>query len=413
MKQFAKIFQFELLGYLKNKIFVIMTALLVAAVAIALSIPNILAFFKNDNGGLDASHRPIMLLYAEQSSLAQLAKQYFENAFADYTVTVYEGTLDGLQEEIISENAQCAFALNDASSYTYYVNNLAMQDQKSFIATEVLKEVCRANAMIAAGLTPEQAAGVMSVQIKSDTVTLGKDQFNNFFYTYILIFALYMVILLYGQMVATNVASEKSSRAMELLITSAKPVNMMFGKVLASGLAGFMQISLILGSGFLFYNLNKESIKSSNIISSIFDVPANILVYMLIFFVLGFMIYAFLYGAMGSTVSKLEDIQTMVMPITFLFISSFIVPMISMSSGSVDNTLMKVLSFIPFTSPIAMFTRIAMSTVAWYEIAACIAILIISTAAVGFVSAKIYRAGVLLYGAKPNIASVVKSVFKA
>ena len=89
------------------------------------------------------------------------------------------------------------------------------------VANTVLQEVYRINAMVQNGLTPEQAGEIMSVQIESGTETLGKDQMQNFFYTYIMIFALYMVILLYGQMVATNVATEKSSRAMEVLVTSA------------------------------------------------------------------------------------------------------------------------------------------------------------------------------------------------
>ena len=73
-----------------------------------------------------------------------------------------------------------------------------------------------------------------------------------------MIFALYTVIVLYGQMVASNVANEKSSRAMELLVTSAKPINMMFGKVIASCLAGLMQLVAVFGSAFLFFNINKE-----------------------------------------------------------------------------------------------------------------------------------------------------------
>ena len=97
----------------------------------------------------------------------------------------------------------------------------------------------------------------------------------------------------------------------------------------------------------------------------------------------GFLIYAFMYGAIGSTASKLEDINTSVMPITFLFIIAFFVVMFSMTSGSVDSTLMKVCSYIPFTSPMAMFTRLCMSTVAWYEIAVSIAILIGSTVGIG------------------------------
>ena len=141
--------------------------------------------------------------------------------------------------------------------------------------------------------------------------------------------------------------------------------------------------------------------------------PPGLLVYMLIFFVLGFFIYAFLYGAIGSTASKLEDINTSVMPVTLLFVISFVVVMYSFASGDVDNLLMKICSYVPFTSSMAMFTRIAMSTVPWYAAAASIAILIGSAAGIGVLSAKIYRVGVLLYGTTPKFRSIIKAVWKA
>ena len=119
------------------------------------------------------------------------------------------------------------------------------------------------------------------------------------------------------------------------------------------------------------------------------------------------------YGAISSTVSKLEDINTAVQPVTFLFIIGFMVVMFSMSSGSVDNILMQICSYIPFTSPMSMFTRIAMSTVPWYEIAISIAILVGSTVGIGVLSAKIYRVGVLMYGTTPKISNIIKAVWKA
>jgi ABC-2 type transport system permease protein len=213
-------------------------------------------------------------------------------------------------------------------------------------------------------------------------------------------------------MVATNVATEKSSRAMELLVTSAKPTAMMFGKVLASCIAGLIQLIAIFGSALLFYNVNKAAWGDNMIIQSIFNIPVDLFVYMLVFFILGFLIYAFLYGAIGSTASKLEDINTSVMPITFLFIIAFFVVIFSMSSGELDTILMKVCSYIPFTSPMAMFTRLCMSTVAWYEIAISITILVGSTIGIGILSAKIYRVGVLLYGTPPKIGTIMKTVFK-
>ena len=412
MKQFGKILKFELKGYLRNKIFVGFTIFLIALIAIVMFLPNFISALETDDiDYTPAADLPTMLVYAEDESLASIVKEYFGNAFVGYNVTVAEGSIDKLKSEIASGNVECAFVMNNASSYTYYVNNLSMYDSNTAVADTVLQEVYRINAMVQNGLSPEQAEEIISVQIESSTEMLGKDQMQNFFYTYIMIFALYMVILLYGQMVATNVATEKSSRAMEVLVTSAKPTAMMFGKVLASCIAGFSQLVLVFGTAILLYNVNKEAI-SNPIIASIFDIPIELFIYLIVFFVLGFLIYAFLYGSIGSTASKLEDINTSVMPITFLFIIAFMVVMFSMSSGSVDNPAMLICSYIPFTSPMAMFTRICMSTVAWYEIAASIVILIGSTIGIGIISAKIYRVGVLLYGTPPKIGTILKTVFK-
>ena len=413
MKQFGKILKFELNGYLKNKIFVGVTIFLIVAICVVMFLPNIIEAFGSGDGGGDIplEERPVMLVYADDPSLASLVKEYFENAFTDYNVKAAEGSVDNLKSAITNGDAECAFVMSSANSYTYYVNNLSMYDSNTVVADTVLQEVYRINAMIINGLTPEQAGEIMAVQIESETETLGKDQQQNFLYTYIMIFALYMIILLYGQMIATNVATEKSSRAMEVLVTSAKPISMMFGKVIASCIAGFSQLFLVFGTAILLYNVNKDSL-SNPMISSVFDIPIDLFIYLIVFFVLGFLIYAFMYGAIGSTASKLEDINTSVLPITYLFIIAFMVVMFSMIDGAVDNTAMLVCSYIPFTSPMAMFTRICMSTVAWYEIAISIAILIGSTIGIGILSAKIYRVGVLLYGTPPKIGTIIKTVFK-
>ena len=411
MKQFGKILKFELKGYLKNKIFVGFTLFLVVLIVAVMLLPNIIALFESDDAGQAVTLRPTMLVYAEDEGLASLIKEYFDIAFVDYHVRIAQGGVDEIKQEIVSGGAECAFCMSSASSYTYYVNNLSMYDTNTEIANTVLQDVYRVNAMVHSGLSPEQVGQIMSMQIESSTETLGKDQMQNFFYTYIMIFALYMVILLYGQMVATNVATEKSSRAMEVLVTSAKPTAMMFGKVLASCIAGFAQLVLVFGTAILLYNVNKQAL-SNPLIASIFDIPVELFVYLIVFFVLGFLIYAFMFGAVGSTASKLEDINTSVMPITYLFIVAFMVVVFSMTSGTIDNAAMIACSYIPFTSPMAMFTRICMSSVAWYEIAISIAILIGSTVGIGILSAKIYRVGVLLYGTPPKIGTILKAVLK-
>ena len=413
MKQFGKRLKFELKYYFKNKIFVGVTIFLVLAIAAVMFFPRITALFETEDASDTPAELSVMLVKADDPAQADMVKQAFAAAFTDYDVQIIDESNDIIKDKITSGDAECAFVMTDATAYTYYVNNLSMYDMNTEIANEVLQQIYQMNAMIGGGMTVEQATDVMNIQITSEVESLGKNQMENFFYTYIMIFALYMVILLYGQMVATNVATEKSSRAMEVLITSAKPTSMMFGKVLASCLAGFIQLVAVFGSALIFYNLNKSYWGDNMIIDSIFNIPPELLVYMLVFFILGFLIYAFMFGAVGSTASKLEDINTSVMPITMLFIVAFIVVMTSMSSGDVDNTIMKVCSYIPFTSPMSMFTRIAMSTVPWYEIAISIAILVGATVGIGVLSAKIYRVGVLMYGTTPKISNIIKAVWKA
>ena len=426
MKQFGKILKFELKYYLKNKVFVGVTVFLVLLIAAVMFFPRITAMFEEDNtvdvgdvGDVEIGEEqnqedlPVMLIKAEEAELAEMVRETFAAAFNGYNVQITDSAIDDVKSTITAGEAECAFVLTSPTEYTYYVNNLSMYDSNTAMADEMLRHLYQTNALVQSGLTAEEAGEIMNIYVFGSVESLGKDQMENFFYTYIMIFALYMVILLYGQMVATNVATEKSSRAMEVLITSAKPTSMMFGKVIASCLAGLIQLVAVFGSALVFYNLNKSYWGGNMIIDSIFNIPTELFVYMLVFFILGFLIYAFMFGAVGSTASKLEDINTSVMPITLLFIIAFIVVVTSMSSGNIDNTLITVCSYIPFTSPMAMFTRICMSTVPLYEILISIAILIGSTVGIGIISAKIYRVGVLMYGTTPKLGAILKAVWKA
>lgn len=416
MKQFFTILKFELMNFFKNKVFVGITAFLVAAIVVVMFLPQIMGAFEgndSDEVSEEAVVSGMILLSTENVENADAIRQAFAEGFPEYEICAFDGTQEELEEKITSGEAECAFVMTSATSYEYYVNNLSMYDSKTAVADEILYNLYTVTTMLNSGMTQEQITEVFNVAIHSESISLGKDQAKNFFYTYIMIFALYMVILLYGQMVATNVATEKSSRAMELLVTSAKPVSMMFGKVIASCLAGFIQILVVFGSAIVCFNINKDYWGDNMFVSAIFNMPVSLFIYMLIFFVLGFFIYAFLFGAIGSMASKVEDINTSSMPLTMLFVAAFLVVMFSMTDGNVDSVLMKVCSYIPFTSPMAMFTRIAMSTVPFYEIVISIVILVVSVIGVGVISAKIYRVGVLLYGTTPKFGAILKAIKKA
>ncbi len=412
MKQFGKILTFELKHYLKNKVFVGVTLVMVAVLAIVMFFPRVSALLQTEEGSGTQEAAPVMLVKPHESLPEELIQQVFSSVFADYQVELIHLDKDAVRSAVAEGKAACAFVMVESNEYIYYVETLSMYDANSALAAEALQQVYRMNAMIGSGMSPEEAEAVMNISVIGTVENLGKDQTQNFFYTYIMVFALYMVILLYGQMVATNVASEKSSRAMELLITSAKPTSMMFGKVIASCLAGLSQLIAIFGSSLVFYALNRDYWADNMIMDSIFNIPPELLVYMLIYFILGFLLYAFLFGAVGSTVSKMEDISTSISPINFLFVAGFLVAITGMTSGDTESPLMAFCSYFPFTSSSVMFTRIAMSTVPLHEVILSIVILAGSTAGIGVIAAKIYRLGVLMYGKPPKITSLVKMIFR-
>lgn len=421
MGQFGSIFRFELMSYLKNKIFIGVTVAIVVVIACMLSFPRVQEMVLKDDTdiaveeGEELSDDMDTFMILDETSTSDessaVTATLFANIMENVNVVMVEGDLESLQEEIGSGNCSSALVIHSATEYTYITDDVAMYDNTEYLVQEILLQKYQMEVMGSLGLSVEESSDILNTTITGTVITLGTNQMDNFFYTYILIFGLYMVILLYGQFVATSVATEKSSRAMELLITSAKTNNLMFGKVLGAGVAGLIQIASILGVSYVSYQLNAKYWEENIIVQSIFDMPLSILVYTIIFFVLGFAIYSFLYGAVGSMASKVEDINTTSMPITFLFVIAFMIVISGMTSGNVDSTIMIVASYFPFTSPMAMFTRIAMGNVPFAGVMISIFILIVSTIGIGVFSAKIYRMGVLMYGNPPKFKTMMKLIF--
>ena len=275
MKQFRTILKFELKNFFADKKFVGFTLVLALIIAGVMFFPRFESLFSSSSGEnrIPAENRPIMLVHSDVEEDAPTVLKSFQSVFWGYEVVHFAGDAVDLEESVRSGRASCAFLILEQDSYTYYVNDLSLYDGN----TEIAGDAMRMYAMVKGGMTFEEAATVLFGAYEQETVTLGKDQTNNFFYTYIMIMVLYMAILLYGQMVASNVATEKSSRAMELLVTSADPVSMMFGKVIASCLAGLTQLTVVFGTAFVSFNLNRAYWDDGGIVASIFDMPLELL----------------------------------------------------------------------------------------------------------------------------------------
>ena len=254
----------------------------------------------------------------------------------------------------------------------------------------------------------DELQSIINSPVESDVTVLGEDKASNFFYVYILIFALYMLILLYGQLIAVSVTSEKSNRAIEVLITSASSNSLIFGKVLAASISIFIQVGIILTSGLVTYSINRNA--WNGLLDSVFNIPSNLLITFALFGGIGFLFYAFIFGALGALVSKTEEISSSIGPITMIFVVVFFISMFGLSNS--DSPLIKIASFIPFSSCMTMLIRVAMGTVANIEIIISFIILAISTILIALGAAKIYRLGTLMYGNPIKLTNALKLMKK-
>ncbi len=410
MKQFFTVFKFEIRAYLKNKAYIGLTAALVIVIAGVIFFPQIKGLFSGDESTENDKSKVVF------SGVSQEEQSYMNSIlgemFPDNEIAFEDADESELKEMVLNEECDFAVLIESETSYKYIVNNMGLYDVNSQMLDEMMQTKLMYSKMTELGLSPDKAEEIMSTSIESDIVQTGKNQSESYLFTYIFVFALYIAIILYGQFVASSVAQEKSTRAMELLITSAKTKNLMFGKILGVGCAGLIQIAVIFGSAFLLFNINKGEWQDNEVINSIFNMPISIILFMLLFFILGFFMYAFLFGAAGSLVSKIEDLNAAISPVMWIFIITFILAMYSMNSGATDSALSIAASYIPLTSPMSMFIRITMGDVAPIEIIVSVVTLILSTLGIGFLSAKIYKTGILMYGKAPNLFTAIKSAVK-
>ena len=411
MKQFFIIFKHELSQYFKNKMFVITTLILILAVSGFLFAPRIGEIInKSKNAESSEEKKSEVLVKSDNANLEKLLPA-IAASFPQQNVKITNDSVDEIKKQIKEQSVEFAFVLSsDLKSYTYLANVSALQDPNLNTMDNLLKTLYSHAYLKKHGLNDTQIAEVQNPNITHTIESISEDGTKNFWYAYVMVFVLYMVIMMFGQKVAMSVVTEKTSRAMEVLITSASPVALMFGKILASSVAGIFQITAIFGSAFISYNINKSYFETNAVINTLFNFPASLVGYLLIFFLLGFLIYSFLFGAMASTVSKIEDLSSVVMLIQIIFVAGFVVSTNAMTSGDVNSELMKGLSLFPLTSPMAMFTRIAMSEVPGLEILLSVAFLILATILIGYIAAKIYRVGVLMYGTRPTLGKIIKAI---
>lgn len=412
MKQFRNVLKFEYMTVVKNKTFIVTTTIFLLLIIIASFIPSIAGVVGNLFSGGEEKSAEVKTAFVQETDLrcddAVLAVYLGDYKFERGTIT------DDVKSKVESKEYDFAVSFSQSGFTLYTGSSVSFESGPADKIYAMIYQTRQSMYLSDKGLTSEDIAGYKAIEVQSEVITLGKSFEYTFWYAYFLLFMLYITILMYGQLVVTSVATEKSTKTMELLITSAKPSTLLFGKVIGTGLAGLTQFLLILlaTGASLSFNLNSWLGVSEGIGAAIsFALSSDLFIYAIVFFVIGFFQFAFVYAAFGSTITRLEEANSVVIFPMFLFMAAFLTAFLGMTAGATAGYI-TVLSYVPFFSPLVMFMRMCVTDVTLIETIIAIAINLAALFAVGILSGRIYKTGVMLYGNPPKLGTIFKYMIK-
>jgi ABC-2 type transport system permease protein len=222
----------------------------------------------------------------------------------------------------------------------------------------------------------------------------------------VMMFLLYMTILIYGVQTMQSVQEEKSTRVVEILVSSIRPFHLLTGKLTGVGGVSLTQILIWATLGSLVGAYGASVVATLDPTSSIphIQIPWAVLAYFVIYYLLGYFLYASLYAAVGAMVSSNEEAQHLATPINLLL--AFTPIMLVFIIQRPNSTASILLSLVPFFAPVLMVLRIGLQTPPFWQIALSLLLMILTTAGLTYLSAKIYRVGILMYGKRPSGAEL-------
>lgn len=415
MREFWIIFKQAYLTKAKTKSFVITTAIMIAAIFLIANVSKIIDIVQ-DVTSKDGSEEVLQVIDQSGVLANQLSEQFNGNE-TGIQVAVTDKSEETLTEQVTAGEIDSFLILSLDDTNTIIANYSTMsmmdftlpsmvQDALQSIQTEMKAEEL--------SLSGEQVQTLFTpIQFEQKNVSASaksEEELNQArVLVYVLMFVIYFAVILYSSMIATEVATEKSSRVMEILISSVSPVKHMFAKVLGIGSLGLTQIIVYGIAGFIAFKTAATEVPGGfSDFFSISDINPATLVYAIVFFLLGYFLYATLAALLGSLVSRTEDVQQMIMPMTMLIVIAFILAATGLSNP--EWGYLQIASYIPFFAPLVMFLRVGMLDLPLWEPLLSIGIMLVTIFILGWFGARVYKGGVLMYGPSRSLKDIKKAI---
>lgn len=406
MRQFLTVFRFTFLDTVRKKAFIVSTAILAAALLAACALAGIFS-------GGDGS--------ADEPAPVDAAKAYYldtndripgaEDALAAcgcFAERISEDDVPRVKDEIREDKSLCLIEVgsDEKPVVTVYVKDF-MNSVNTDALREALTRAWTRNCLAPAGLTPEEIA-FATEPLPFYTEAAGKMNVTSYVLGLVFTMLMFFAVYTYGISVANSVATEKTSRVMETLVVSARPRNILLGKCLATGAAGLAQMLALGGIGVLSYRAFVPAGASVlGLELSLEGLSALTAAELIAYFILGYALYAMLNAVCGASVSRIEDVNSALMPIVFLSLFSFYAGYMTSVIGT-GGAFEAIARYVPFASPFGMPMRILNGQVTGGQTLVSLGILALTLLLVSVVCVRLYEASVLYYGKRLKIADMFK-----
>lgn len=411
MKQIFTVFAFTLKDAIRKKAFIISTAIILALIiggSAALAI--FMGSSDETDEGTDEAPQKNICYYLDEHDILPGAAEALTVLYDVKEITAAE------KEDVVAQIKEDknislleVSAKNSQPLVTVYSKDF-MSGVEANISpvSQIINEVHSMNVLVNSGVDPDLVI-LSRHPVQYETVFAGEMNASAYVIGIVFTLLMFFAIYYYGYGVAMSVATEKTSRVMETLIVSAKPSRILLGKCFGMGVLGIIQFAMIVLTGGLclkFIIPSELLTQGSEFSLSVLN--AETVSVMFVYFVLGYSLFAVMNAVSGALVSKIEDLNSAMMPVMLLsmvgFYLGYFVNILSPGSGIVQ----KIAMYLPISSPFIVPSSMLSNSIEPYQVVISVLILALSVVAVGALSVKIYSASVLHYGKKLKFKDAIK-----
>lgn len=413
MRDLFTVFSYTFFENARKKVYIISTIITLVITISVLCVPAIMKYVENNQKSSEGQNKVEqnkgVVYVVDSNGLFKDDMEKLKKSFTGYDFKLETANnISKLKEQVKAKDNTTLMVIDQKEGvprFDYWVKqyrNGADPDvlsgtMKGIFAGRILK-----NANM-----PEKLIQQVLSNVSYDVKELGKGMMKSYISCMVVIMLMFFAIYFYSYGVSMSVASEKTSRVMELLLTSTRPSRIILGKSIAMGLLGLCQFLLVLIAAALTYKISFP--KDFAIAGQAFDfsnfTPLAVSM-IIIYFLLGYSLYAMLNAVAGATVSKAEDVNAAIMPISMITLIAFY---FAYGSVSFPNSSVSIAaSIIPFSSPFAMPSRLLMAEVPVWQIGLSVAILTFTIVFMAWISIRLYSAAVLHYGKRLKIPDLFK-----